>query len=44
MPLYTAKVVSDQDLTDIYAFLKSVPPPKAVADIPLLKKMTDRTE
>jgi mono/diheme cytochrome c family protein len=28
MPVYTAKVVSDQELTDIYAFLKSLPPPK----------------
>jgi len=27
MPPYTAKVISDKDLTDIYAFLKSAPPP-----------------
>jgi mono/diheme cytochrome c family protein len=27
MPVYTAKVISDQELTDIYAFLKSLPPP-----------------
>ena len=29
MPVYTAKVVSDQELTDIYAFLKSLPEPAA---------------
>jgi mono/diheme cytochrome c family protein len=35
MPPYTAKVVSEGDLTDIFAFVKSRPePPK---DIPLLK-------
>jgi ubiquinol-cytochrome c reductase cytochrome c subunit len=36
MPPYTAKVVSDKDLADIYAFLltRKVPPP--VKDIPLL--------
>ncbi len=38
MPPYTAKVVSDQDLTDIYAFLKSLPPPKPAKDIPLLSQ------
>ena len=36
MPPYTAKVVSEQDLADIYAFLSSLPKPPAVADIPLL--------
>ena len=38
MPPYTAKVVSDGDLTDIYAFLESVKQPPAVKDIPLLSK------
>jgi mono/diheme cytochrome c family protein len=37
MPPYTAKVVSDKDLADIYAFLQSVKQPPAVKDIPLLK-------
>ena len=36
MPPYTAKVVSDQDLADIYAFLLSIPPPPAVKNIPEL--------
>jgi cytochrome c1 len=38
MPPYTAKVVSDQDLADIYAFLQSVKQPPPVKDIPLLNK------
>ena len=36
MPPYTAKVVSDQDLADIYAFLQSIPQPPPVKSIPLL--------
>lgn len=39
MPAFTEKVVSDQDLTDIYAYLKTIPPPKPVDDIPLLKDL-----
>lgn len=38
MPPYTAKVVSDQDLADIYAFLKSFPPPAPASSIPLLSQ------
>ena len=37
MPPYTKKVVSDADLADIYAFLKSIPQPPSVKDIPLLQ-------
>ena len=37
MPPYTTKVLSDTDLTDIYAFVKSVAPPPKVDSIPLLK-------
>jgi mono/diheme cytochrome c family protein len=36
MPPYTAKVVSDKDLADIYAFLRSIPQPPPVKSIPLL--------
>jgi mono/diheme cytochrome c family protein len=36
MPPYTGKVVSDQDLADIYAFLKSFPAPRPAKDITLL--------
>jgi len=37
MPPFTAKVVSDADLANIYAFLQSRPAPMPVASIPLLK-------
>ena len=37
MPPYTAKVVSDQELADIYAFLQSRPHPPAAKNNPLLK-------
>lgn len=36
MPPYTAKVVSEQDLADIYAYLESIPQPPPVKSIPLL--------
>ena len=38
MPIYTAKVISDAELTDIWAYLKSIPDPPAVKDIPLLNQ------
>ena len=38
MPPYTAKVVSEKDLADIYAFLQSVKQPPAAKEIPLLNK------
>jgi ubiquinol-cytochrome c reductase cytochrome c subunit len=37
MPPYTAKVISDQELADIYAFLQSRPHPPAAKSNPLLK-------
>ena len=36
MPPFTAKVISDDDLRSIYAFLQSRPAPPPVANIPLL--------
>ena len=36
MPPYTAKVVSDQDLADIYAYLQSIPKVADYKSIPLL--------
>jgi mono/diheme cytochrome c family protein len=36
MPPYTKKVVSDQDLADIYAFLSAQPSPPPAKSIPLL--------
>jgi mono/diheme cytochrome c family protein len=38
MPPYTSKAVPDQDLADIYAYLKSIPMPPKGKDIPLLNK------
>jgi mono/diheme cytochrome c family protein len=37
MPPYTAKSIPDKDLTDIYAFLQSLPAPPAVDAILQLK-------
>jgi mono/diheme cytochrome c family protein len=37
MPPYTVKVLTDADLADIHAFLKTVPKPLDAASIPLLK-------
>jgi hypothetical protein len=37
MPPYTTKVVSGQQLADIYAFLQTVPKPPDVSTIPLLR-------
>lgn len=39
MPAYTDKVLSDAELGDIYAYLRSVPAPKAIKDIPLLDEL-----
>lgn len=38
MPPYTEKVASDQDLTDIFAYLKSMPAPARASSIPLLNQ------
>jgi len=38
MPPYTAKVISDQELADIYAYLQSRPKALPSKDIPLLNK------
>ena len=38
MPPYTSKVISDQDLADIYAYLQSRPETTPSKDIPLLNQ------
>jgi mono/diheme cytochrome c family protein len=38
MPPYTSKVISDQELADIYAYLQSRPKPTPSKDIPLLNQ------
>ena len=42
MPAYIDKVITDQELADIWAYLKSMPPPKAAKDIPLLNELKGR--
>lgn len=36
MPPYSAKILTDQDMADIYAYLMTIPKARDVADIPLL--------
>ena len=38
MPAFTAKVLSDADLDDIYAYLQSIPPSPDPKTIPLLQQ------
>jgi len=38
MPPYTVKVMSEQELADVYAYLRSRPRPPAVSNIPLLAR------
>ena len=38
MPLYTAAVLPDQDVADIYAYVKTVPPTKKLSDVPILNR------
>src|SRR5712664_1054394 len=42
MPAFTEKVMSDQELADVYAYLKTIPPPKTVKDIPLLEGLKSK--
>jgi mono/diheme cytochrome c family protein len=42
MPAYTEKLISDQELQDIVAYLKSLPAAKAPKDIPLLNQLSDK--
>ena len=38
MPPFRAKVMPDQELADVYAYIKSIPEPKPAKDIPLLNQ------
>ena len=38
MPPYTMKIISDQELADLYAFLRTIPEPPAVVSLPLLNQ------
>jgi ubiquinol-cytochrome c reductase cytochrome c subunit len=37
MPPYTVKVMSDQDVADVYAFLRALPPAPPLSSLPLLQ-------
>ncbi|PWU05028.1 MAG: hypothetical protein C5B51_15810 [Terriglobia bacterium] len=39
MPAFSEKVATDQELTDIWAYLKSMAAPKPAKDIPLLNQL-----
>jgi mono/diheme cytochrome c family protein len=38
MPPYRAKVMTDQEMADVYAYIKSFPEPRPAKDIPLLNE------
>jgi len=38
MPPFRPKVMSDQELADVYAYIKTFPEPKPAKDIPLLSQ------
>jgi hypothetical protein len=40
MPTFTAKVVPDADLRDMWTYLNSLPAPAEVKDVPLLKQIS----
>ena len=42
MPAFTAKVLPDEDLADIYAYLKSLPTAAAAKDIPALRRVREK--
>jgi mono/diheme cytochrome c family protein len=42
MPAFTEKVATDQELTDIHAWLKSLPAPRPAKDIPLLNQIKNQ--
>lgn len=39
MPAYTERILSNEQLTDIYAYLRSLPAAKPAKDIPLLDQL-----
>lgn len=39
MPAFTEKVMPDRELIDVYAFLKTIAPPKPAKDVPLLNDL-----
>ena len=41
MPAYIDKVITDAELADVWAYLKTLPAPRPVKDIPLLNELKD---
>lgn len=41
MPVYTAVVMPDADVADMYAYLQSVPKGKTASEIPMLKALSN---
>jgi mono/diheme cytochrome c family protein len=44
MPLYSAKVVSDQDAADLFAYIKTFKKPPEAKDIPLLQQIVNENK
>jgi mono/diheme cytochrome c family protein len=42
MPAFTAKVLSDQELSDLYAYVRSLPAAKPAKEIPLLSHVREK--
>jgi mono/diheme cytochrome c family protein len=42
MPAYSQKVLSDQEVLDIYAYVKAMPAAKPASGIPLLNQLRDK--
>ena len=42
MPAYTEKILSDQELADIFAFLRALPAAKPAREIPLLEQLREK--
>ena len=42
MTSYSEKILSDAELTDMYAFLRSLPPVRPITEIPLLEQLRRR--
>jgi mono/diheme cytochrome c family protein len=42
MPAYSPKVLSDQDVLDIYTYVKAMPAAKPASEIPLLNRLREK--
>jgi mono/diheme cytochrome c family protein len=44
MPPYRSKVMTDQELADVYAYIQSVPAPVPLVNIPILNELSRETK